>query len=96
MFAIILEYKSPPKDVPGLVDAHKAWANANVANGTFILSGPNKQGNGGLILAHGIDRATLDALIDTDPFKQADVVTYTIIEAAPRTGDPRLAFLLAG
>lgn len=96
MYAIILEYKSSPKDVPGLVDAHKAWADANVANGTFVLSGPNKQGNGGLILAHGLDRAALDALIDTDPFKKSGVVSYTIIEAAPRTGDPRLSFLFAG
>ena len=95
MFVIVLTYLKSPHEQPDILTAHRAWADAGVASGTIVLSGPQRGGNGGLMLADGISREALDRLITEDPFHQHGIARHDVIEVAPRTGDARLSFLFA-
>ena len=46
-----------------------------------------------MILAHGEDRAALEARIAADPFVAEGIVAPEILEVAPGRTDARLAFL---
>jgi uncharacterized protein YciI len=95
MFAIVLTYLASPQERPEVLAAHRAWADAGVARGVIVLTGPQRGGAGGFMLAHGIDRDGLDRLIAEDPFHRHGIARHDVIEVAPRTGDERLSFLFA-
>jgi uncharacterized protein YciI len=94
MYAIILRYKRPLTDVDKHVEAHREWLRKNYAAGTFLISGRQRSGVGGFILASAIERAQLDAILAGDPFGQNDVADYEGIEVAPSMADERLSFLI--
>ncbi len=94
MYAIILRYKRPLTDVDKHVEAHREWLRKNYAAGTFLISGRQRSGAGGFILASAIERAQLDAILAGDPFGQNDVTDYEVIEVAPSMADERLSFLI--
>ena len=94
MYAIILRYKRPLTDVDKHVEAHREWLRKNYAAGTFQISGRQRSGVGGFILASAIERAQLDAILAGDPFGQNDVADYEVIEVAPSMADERLSFLI--
>jgi uncharacterized protein YciI len=90
----ILRYKRPLTDVDKHVEAHREWLRKNCAVGTFLISGRQRSGAGGFILASAIERAQLDAILAGDPFGQNDVADYEVIEVAPSMADERLSFLI--
>ena len=75
--------------------ATPAWLEEQYARGVFLLSGRRVPREGGFILARGIDRPELDAILDKDPFKAADVAAYQVIEVAPTMAAEPLAWLKA-
>lgn len=94
MYAIILRYTRPLADVETLLEAHRAWLRDNYAAGRFLLAGPQRPRTGGFILAAAMERDELDALLGRDPFHQAGVAAYEVVEFAPTTADKRLAALV--
>lgn len=94
MYAVILRYTRPLADVEAQLEAHRAWLRDNYAAGRFLLAGPQRPRTGGLILAAAMERAELDAVLARDPFHQAGVAAYEVIEFAPTTTDKRLSFLV--
>src|SRR5260221_9279946 len=94
MYAIVLRYKRPLSEVDKHVDAHRAWLRKNYADGTFLVSGRQRSGTGGFILAAAIERGQLDAVLASDPFGQNDLADYEIIEVVPNMADERLSFLI--
>jgi uncharacterized protein YciI len=94
MYAIVLRYKRPLSEVDKQVDAHRAWLRKNYADGTFLVSGRQRSGAGGFILAAAIDRGQLDAVLASDPYGQNDLADYEIIEVVPSMADERLSFLI--
>ncbi len=93
MYAIILRYKVPLTEVDRHVEAHRAWLREHYAAGHFLLSGAQRPRVGGFILAAAIERAKLDAILNGDAFKIADVADYEIIDVAANMASPALAFL---
>jgi uncharacterized protein YciI len=94
MYALISRYKRPLSEVDKQVDAHRAWLRKNYAAGTFLISGRQRSGAGGFILAAGIERRQLDAILADDPFAQNDLADYEIVEVGPTMADERLSFLI--
>jgi len=94
MYAIILRYKRPLIEVDKHIAAHREWLRQNYADGTFLVSGRQRSGGGGFILAAAIERGQLDATLAADPFGQNDLADYEIIDVAPTMADERLSFLI--
>lgn len=80
MFAVILDYVKPLVEIDRLRAAHIAFLDAQYKNGHFIASGPRKPRTGGVILAKGMSRQDLDAILAQDPFYQEGAATYSVLE----------------
>src|SRR5258707_13408960 len=78
MYAIVLRYKRPLSEVDKHIDAHRAWLRKNYADGTFLVSGRQRSGAGGFILAAGIGRGGLDAAFASGPFGPDELADYGI------------------
>jgi uncharacterized protein YciI len=94
MYALISRYKRPLSEVDKHIEAHRAWLRENYAAGTFLISGRQRSGVGGFILAAAMERVQLDAILEDDPFRQNDLADYEIIEVGPTMADERLSFLI--
>ena len=94
MFVIIVDYVKPLSEVDRHLEAHRAFLREQFAAGRFLASGPREPRDGGLILAQGCDRAGLETLLESDPFKREGVATYSILEFSPVMCDPALSPLL--
>jgi uncharacterized protein YciI len=66
--------------------AHVEWCEKHAAAGTFLLAGPTSAVDGAVFLAHRISHDALVALMHEDPFYQAGLVTFEIVEIVPRRG----------
>ena len=44
-----------------------------------------------MILAHGVERAELERILERDPFKREGLAEYSVIEFVPAMFDPRFA-----
>jgi hypothetical protein len=62
--------------------------------GVFLTVGSLQPGLGGAVVAHGVERAALEARIAEDPFVAEKVVSADILEITPARTDARLAFLM--
>ena len=80
MFVVLLTYTKPLDEVDALMRDHMAWLNGHYAAGRFLVSGRRVPRTGGVIVAHGDDRAEIEALAATDPFVTGGVATTEIIE----------------
>lgn len=95
MFVVLLKF-SDNKDQAGQhMEGHKTWLSQGFADGVFLLAGSLQPGAGGGILAHGVDRETLERRVAADPFVAEGVVNPEIHEIAPARTDDRVAFLAA-
>ncbi len=95
MFIVVLRFSNRKADAPQWMEGHKAWIQRGLADGVFLLVGSVVPGLGGALLAHGVDRAALQARVQEDPFVAQDVVQAEILEVAPAQADARLQFLMA-
>lgn len=95
VFLVLLNYVRPLSEVDQWVPAHKAYLEQQYKAGHFLLSGRKEPRTGGVILATGLDKAGLETVIAQDPFKQAGVAEYQVIEWVPSMSADRLAHLLS-
>ena len=94
MFVVLLRFGINKAKAPDLMEGHNAWIRGGLADGVFLVVGSLKPSAGGAIVAHGTDRAALEARVQADPFVAEGVVEAEILEVTPGKADPRLAFLL--
>ncbi|MFF5932774.1 YciI family protein [Streptomyces sp. NPDC012508] len=88
MFVLELTYTAPVERADALLDAHIEWLDAQYATGVFIASGRKNPRDGGIILAAGADRATIEKIVAADPFTVEGVCAYRITEFyATKTAD---------
>ncbi|MGI5404092.1 YciI family protein [Streptomyces sp. CA-135486] len=91
MFVLELTYTAPVERVDELLDAHVAWLDALYEEGVFIASGRKNPRDGGVILAVGDDRATIEKIAAADPFTVGGVCEYRIMEFIATKTAPALA-----
>ena len=82
MLIIELTYKKPLDEVNELLQKHRDFLSKYYREKVFLTSGPKNPRNGGIILAMG-DRATIDKVLEEDPFYQHEIADYRVIEFEP-------------
>jgi uncharacterized protein YciI len=89
MFVIELVYKADLADIDAHMVAHVKFLKKYYAAGNFLVSGRKIPRDGGIILAVGKSRAQLQTIIEEDPFYQAGLADFRIIEfrASQRADD---------
>ncbi|HEY0064380.1 MAG TPA: YciI family protein [Telluria sp.] len=94
MFIALLTYVRPLEEVDALIAAHVAFLDAHYASGLFVVSGRKVPRTGGVILIASDDRERVLAVIGQDPFTQAGVATYELVEFVPTKMQPGFAALV--
>jgi len=94
MFIVFLRFSSNKAKASAFLQGHKEWIARGIDDRVFLVVGSLQPGPGGVVLAHGLRRADLDARIADDPFVANDVVNAEIFELSPGKTDRRLSFLL--
>lgn len=83
MFIISLNYKCELEEVDKHLDAHVAYLKQEYAKGNLIASGRKIPRTGGVIISNVKTKNDLEAILEKDPFFQADIAEYDIIEFIP-------------
>jgi uncharacterized protein YciI len=83
MFIVSLTYTAPLEEVDQHLDEHVSYLKRQYAAGGFVASGRKIPRTGGIILSKLENRATLDAVLEQDPFHRAGVADYETIEFDP-------------
>lgn len=91
MFIAVTTYTAPlPSDDPAL-PAHWAYLEDCYRRQLLVASGPQEPRTGGVLVLRGTDRASAQALLDSDPLVLAGRVTYQLIAfTATRAFDTEL------
>jgi uncharacterized protein YciI len=80
MYVISITYTAPLERVDDALEAHRAFLGQQFEAGVFVMAGPKVPRNGGVIVAVGIERDRLDAILAADPFAQRQLARYDITE----------------
>lgn len=89
MFVVELIYKAPLADIDAAMASHVAFLKAHYDAGHFLISGRKVPRDGGVIVAAGVEREQLDAIMRGDPFCERGLADFRVIEfrASQRAGD---------
>lgn len=80
MFVVKITYLVELDEVDRYVKSHRDFLDIYYKKGLFLASGPMNPRNGGIILAGGHDKAQLEAIFKEDPYNQAGIARYEIME----------------
>jgi len=94
MFIVSVTYQQPLEVVDQHLADHLAFLDRYFSQGTFIASGRKVPRTGGIILATGVTREQLDAILLEDPFNQHKVARYEVTEFEPNRTGPEYAWFL--
>ncbi|MFJ6087942.1 YciI family protein [Streptomyces sp. NPDC092369] len=94
MYLLLSTYHASLDTMDALLPEHRAYLDQYRAVGVFLLWGRRVPRTGGVIVAHGVDRARIDTIVAEDPFVRANTATYEVIEIQPTGGLPELTTLL--
>ncbi|MCP3061963.1 YciI family protein [Myxococcus sp. K38C18041901] len=96
LHVLCLEYRLSEAAAAPHVSDHVRFLERHHRSGTFILSGQTvPTALGGVILARGVDRVTVERIAAEDPFVLAGVARYTLLTVDPGRLHPALGALLA-
>ncbi|MEV0198737.1 YciI family protein [Nonomuraea sp. NPDC050691] len=91
MFVISVHYTAPLERIDDLMSAHVRWLDANYEAGVFLASGRKVPRTGGVILAAGVSREDLDAIVAEDPFAKEGAANHEITEFLATKTAPALS-----
>ncbi|MEV7239027.1 YciI family protein [Streptomyces sp. NPDC051020] len=92
---LLLRYTVSEQAAEPFIKAHVAYLDRHHGNGTFLVSGQtDPTSTGGAILAHGVDRTTIEEITAQDPFVTGGVAEYTITTITPGRVHPDLVGVL--
>jgi uncharacterized protein YciI len=92
---LLLHYTTTEQDAAPFVQDHVAYLDKHHDDGTFLVSGQSVPTSvGGAVLAHGVDRATIERITAQDPLVVAGVARYTVTTITPRLVHPDFAAVL--
>lgn len=80
MFVIELSYKADLAQIDAHMKEHVAFLREHYASGTFLVSGRKVPRDGGVIVAVGHDRESIEAVVRADPFVSRGLADYRIVE----------------
>lgn len=88
MFLIISNYVVPTTEVDPHRTQHSEWVAQYTQSGDFILAGPRRGKNGGIIVSNAMDKDRLMKILAEDSFVIENLVELQIVDFdAPFTSD---------
>ena len=88
MFLIISNYIVPTTQVDPHRAQHSEWVEQYINGGDFILAGPRRGKNGGVIISRSMDKDRLMKILAEDSFVIENLVEMQIVDFdAPFTAD---------
>ena len=89
MFVIELIYKADLRQIDAAMGAHMKFLRKYYAAGNFVVSGRKIPRDGGIILAVGESRETIEAIAKEDPFYTKGLADVRVVEfrASQRADD---------
>lgn len=83
MFIVHLTYKTSLEEVDRYLSAHRDFLDYHYKQGLLLASGPCKPRTGGILIAMTTDKGKLQKILEQDPFYQAEIADYQLIEFSP-------------
>ena len=80
MFVVLLTYEKPLAEVDRLMKEHMRFLQEQYDAGIFVASGRRVPRTGGVILARGTDKQSLEAIMAHDPFVREGAAIFEVIE----------------
>jgi len=80
MYVVNLTYTASLERVDDALEAHRAFLVQQFEAGVFVMAGPKVPRDGGVIVAMGIERTRLNAILASDPFAQQNLARYDVTE----------------
>jgi len=80
MFVIELTYKAPLAEIDARMKEHMAFLRNYYASGNFLVSGRQVPRTGGVIIAVGESKETIEAIMREDPFVSHGLAAVRVIE----------------
>ena len=90
MFIVSLTYVKELSDVEAHLPDHVAYLERYYEQGIFLMSGRKEPRVGGVIVMQADSRKQVEGIISEDPFNQAGIADYEIIEFIPTKTAPAL------
>lgn len=94
MFVVLVNFIKPLAEIEAHLEAHRRFLDEGYAAGYLLVSGPRIPRTGGVILVQALSAEELHAYLSRDPFNQAGVASYEVLEFTPVKSDPRLKPIL--
>jgi uncharacterized protein YciI len=94
MYIVSLNYKVAAKVIAQHQEEHTAFLNAQVAAGSFLLTGARELKIGEIILANTKTKDALETILEKDPFKTNGVADFKVMEFTPTAAGKKLSFLI--
>jgi uncharacterized protein YciI len=96
MFIIRITYLTDDSvALAALRQAHYAYFAPHFESGLMILGGRLVPATGGIMIATGTDRAEVERLFAGEPYKQAGLADFEILELMPTKVGPKLDGIIA-
>ena len=96
VWLLLTRYVRPLAEVDALRPQHVAHLERQRAAGHFLAWGRQVPPSGGFVLAAGLDRDALDAVLAEDPYTVGGVAEWDVRELAPSGGVPSVLAALTG
>ena len=80
MYLIISNYVVPATEVDPHRAQHADWVNQYLNSGDFIIAGPRRGRNGGVILTRSIEKNRLLEILSEDSFVSEGLVENQIVD----------------
>jgi uncharacterized protein YciI len=91
MFVVLVKYTKPLEQVDACLEAHRAYLRTHCDAGRFMVTGRRVPRTGGVLLARMESAEQLRKLLEHDPFHEARVAEYEVIEFVPTVFDRAFA-----
>jgi uncharacterized protein YciI len=83
LFIISLRYLAPLEKIDALLPKHTVFLDKHFAVGDFLIAGRQVPRTGGIIIARGKDRASMERIMQQDPFVKRKLASVDIVEFTP-------------
>ncbi|WP_108868333.1 YciI family protein [Aquimarina aquimarini] len=83
MFIINFNFIKSIEEVNTITEAHREYVSKQYENDIFIIGGPKKPRDGGIVLAHSCSEKELRTILDNDPLILNEFAHYSLTEFTP-------------
>ncbi len=82
-FIVEATYLVPFGQIEAVIPRHRAFLQQGYDAGLFLCSGPKDPPTGGFLVARAHTKAELQAFFESEPFRVANLASFTITEFLP-------------